>query len=354
MVGGSRRELWPLCRAYKPKPFVDLFNDGSLLARTLQRALRLVGREQLIVVADARLKAALAEQLTGVLPRNLILEPFGRGTAACLGLAAAYVRKRDPAGLLVVLPSDQLVFDEAAFQETLAQAAREARRSDAIVCIGVRPKSAETLYGYIQAGEEYPSPESASFRRVRTFAEKPDLQTALRFVQSGDFFWNSGIFVTSLETLATAFGASTPELHRDLLNIYEAIGTHAERRVIAEAYESFHALSIDSVIMEGGVDVVMLEGVFGWCDPGSWDEVVAAASERTMFSSEHGVPGVVACDAEGLFVRKPEGKVVCVVGAGELIIVDTPDALLVCAKGSADRIGEALEEMRRAGLSDRL
>jgi mannose-1-phosphate guanylyltransferase len=358
MAGGSERELWPMSRAGKPKPFLDLFGDGSLIQNTFRRAARFTRKEHILIVTDRQGRDLLMESGVPIARENIIVEPYARGTATCIALGAANVRKRDPEGVLVVMPSDHVILDEDAFQATLYAALGEARRKDSLVTIGVIPRAPEIVYGYIQAGEVLERPHAdldkgIILHHVRTFAEKPDLATAIRFLESRDFYWNSGIFAADVETLFNAYRRYLPDLYRDMLSVHDAIGTRKEDRVVSGLYSWIHPASIDTAIMEKHGDIVLLTGEFGWHDPGSWDEVSAITKERTVFSGDVGVPGVVAIEAENNFIQKPGGKVVAVVGASDLIIIDTPDALLVCSRGESHRVGKALDLIRRQGFEER-
>ncbi|WP_275245738.1 mannose-1-phosphate guanylyltransferase [Pelodictyon luteolum] len=360
MAGGTERELWPMSRSGMLKPFLDLFGDGPMIQNTIRRAARIARMEHVLVVTDGRGRDMLLASGVIIDPENIIVEPYARGTATCIALGAAHVRKRDPDGVLVVMPSDHVILDEDAFQGILHAAIGEARRMESLVTIGIRPKSPEIVYGYIQAGEVLERPDAGdegkgvTLYRVRIFAEKPDLATAIRFLESRDFYWNSGIFAADVETLFEAYRRCLPDLYRDMLSVHDAIGTRKEELVVSALYSWSHPASIDMAIMEKTGDIVLLTGEFGWHDPGSWDEVAALITERTVFSGEVGVPGVVAVGAENNFVIKPGGKVVAVVGASELIIIDTPDALLVCGREASYRVGEAVHLLRREGFEEHL
>ncbi|TCD47789.1 mannose-1-phosphate guanylyltransferase [Chlorobium sp. N1] len=359
LAGGSGRALWPMSREGKPGPFLDLLGDGPMIRHTIRRARRITSPEHVLVVTDARGRGLLGECGVRLEKGSLILEPFQRGTAAAIALAAAHVRRRDPEAVLVVLPSDHVILNEEAFEAVLLSAVAEARRKESLVLLGIRPRSPETVYGYIQAGRPLGRPHvggctANALYRARSFAEKPDLATAIRFVESGDFYWNSGIFAAHVDVLFEAYRQALPDLYRDMLAIEDAIGTKAEVRVVSEVYSWIHPGSVDAAVMEKVDGIVLLAGEFGWHDPGSWDEVASLVAERRAFAGEGDEPETVRLEGENTFIRKPGGKVVAVIGASELIIVDTPDALLVCAKGESHRIGEALDRLWRERMDEHL
>lgn len=355
LAGGTGRGLWPLSREDRPKPFLDLFGDGPLIRHSLRRARRLVGSDRVLLVADRPVSRLLSESGSDAGDAVVVVEPFERGTAASLALAAAHVRRRDPEAVLVVLPSDQVVLGEDDLHRILVIAVAEARRKEALVSIGVRPRSPETVYGYIQAGRPLGRPHvgpegGVSLSEVRSFAEQPDLGTAIRFLESGDFCWNTGMLASHVDTLFEAYRRCQPDLYRDMLSIQDAIGTKDEERVVSGVYSWIHPESIATAIMEKTEEIVLLTGEFGWHDPGSWDEVASLVAERRAFAGEVQEPGCVEVAGENSFIRKPGGKSVAVVGTSDLIVIDTPDALLVCRRGESHRIGEALDRLRREGL----
>jgi mannose-1-phosphate guanylyltransferase len=353
MAGGIGKSLWPSARKKSPKQFVTLLNGETMISGTVRRIGALVPEERILIVTTHAGLPHIERCLAGFPLSNVIVEPCIRNTAPCIALATAYIRKRDADAVTIVLPSDHLVHDEGAFKRILREGIAIAAEKKGPVTIGVKPRGPETDYGYIQADGElppaHPYAPGAGIRRyrVKAFAEKPDYQTACQFLESSDFFWNSGIFIWHIDTIAREFARSLPDLYRDMLDIYDAIGTERERKVIEDVYSWIHPISIDYGIMEKAENVVVIEGEFGWSDFGNWDEVMKAALEKEHESGEAGDKNLVKIESENLFIRKPEGKMICTVGVSGLIIVDTGDALLVCAKGESHRVAEAVDAMRR-------
>ncbi|NTV98298.1 MAG: NTP transferase domain-containing protein [Chlorobiaceae bacterium] len=358
MAGGTGKTLWPSSRKKTPKQFAPLFDGESMISGTVRRIRSIVPEERVVIVTNPAGKIQLERSLAGFPPANVIVEPGNRKTAPCIALATAYIKKRDPEAITVVLPSDHLVHDERAFTEILREGISIAAEKKGLVTIGVKPRSPETDYGYIQAAEELPPsrPFSHGFDfklyRVKAFAEKPDYHTALQFLESRDFFWNSGVFIWHIDAISREFERSLPDLYKDMLHIYDNIGTERERKVIEDVYSWIHPISIDYGIMEKAENVFVIEGDFGWSDLGNWDEVMKASLEREKGSERIRGEKQVIIASENLFIRRPEGKMVCVIGVRDLIIVDTGDALLVCAKGESHRVGEAVDELRRENLEE--
>ncbi len=360
MAGGSGRILWPVSRKKKPKQFVELFDEGCMIARTLKRITACVREENIFIITSERGRTLLADSLPEFRPQNIIAEPSSRNTAPCIALATAHIRKRDPDAVTVVLPADHLVLDEPAFIKLVRAGIEFARSNEGLVTIGVTADRPETSYGYIQADEELPLPASTAsldgcrFFKVKAFAEKPDYATALQFVESHDFFWNSGVFIWHIDAISREFERSMPDLYKDLISIYESLGTKDEEKVIKDVYSWIHPISIDYGIMEKASSVHMLTGEFGWTDLGCWDEVLKVAESRAAVNGEQHDSRLVQLDCENLYIRKPAGKVICTIGVSDLIIVETDDALLICNRGSSHRVGEVADILRREDLEEYL
>jgi len=352
MAGGPVRALWPAYRRKKPAACLDLFGEGSMIARTLARIAGAVTPERTLIVTSREGRECLVASDLAISPENIIAEPSARNTALCIALATAHIKKRDPDAICVVLPTDHLVRDVGAFSRLLHEAIRVASWKSGLVTIGVVPASPETDYGYIQTAERLEVADRAegssgfSLFRVKTFAEKPDYPTAVQFLESRDFFWNSGVFIWHIDAICREFRRSMPELYRDLLAICDVLGTADEEAVIEDVYSWVHPVSIDYGIMEKADPVFMLAGDFGWTDLVNWDEVakVASSIESTRDACEL---DVVREESSGVFLRTPKGKAVCLIGVNDLIVVDTGDALLICGKGESHKVPQAVDQLKR-------
>ncbi|NTV02931.1 MAG: mannose-1-phosphate guanyltransferase [Chlorobiaceae bacterium] len=352
MAGGIGSNLWPLSRRKMPKQFLQLFNGASMLRDTVERIAGEVVPRNVFIVTGRQHARLIHEYLPDFNRDNVIIEPAVRDTAPCIALATTVIRKRDPDAVTVVLPSDHLVFDILQFRKTVRKGVALAREKRGLVTIGIHADRPETRYGYIQAepsvmvedeGSLYP--EIQQFR-VKTFAEKPDLATAHQFLESRDFWWNSGVFIWHVDTIDREIARSMPDLHKDMASVHAFLGTDREESVIEDVYSWIHPISVDYGVMEKAEKVFMLVGDFGWTDLGCWDEVVKVAGPE---GREGGGPEVVRIDSENVYVRKPGEKAVVAIGVKDLIVVDTPDALLICGAGSSLDIRKAVDVLRREG-----
>jgi mannose-1-phosphate guanylyltransferase len=352
MAGGPAKALWPVARRKQPVQCLDLFHEGTMVARTVKRIMHVVAPERIVVVTSREGKAYLSASGTVIPPGNIIAEPSARNTAPCIALATAHIKTIDPDAVTVVLPSDHDVRDEEAFAGIIEAGVRIAARKNGLVTIGVAATYPETEYGYIQiAGESVEEVavdgvSGFSLYRVKTFAEKPDYATAVQFLESRDFFWNSGIFIWHIDAICREFERSLPELYKDFSNIHQHLGTESTADVIEDVYSWIHPVSIDYGIMEKAEPVFMLAGDFGWTDLVSWDELarVSAFRDNAEDSCELDVQRI---DSQGVFLRKPQGKVVCMIGVNDLIVVDTGDVLLLCAKGESHKVPAVVDQLRR-------
>jgi mannose-1-phosphate guanylyltransferase len=359
MAGGVGSSLWPLSRRKTPKQFVHFFDNGTMIEKTVARTARTVSPDNIYIITNRQGRSHILKNLVNFNRRNIIVEPASRDTAPCIALATAYIKKRDPDAVTIVFPSDHLVFNEEKLNRILKDAISLAREKQCLVTIGIHPDRPETRYGYIQV-EQPETGENAiagdddiELFKVRTFAEKPDYNTAVQFLQSRDFYWNSGIFIWHVDTICKEFSRSMPDLHKDLINILEQIGTEREHAVIEDVYSWIHPISVDYGIMEKADSVYMLAAEFGWTDLGSWDEMVAV-SRRLPDGAMQTDRNIVTFETENVYIRKPEGKAVVVIGMKDVIVVDTKDALLVCRMGESQQVGKAVDSMRREGFEQYL
>jgi mannose-1-phosphate guanylyltransferase len=357
MAGGTGSSLWPLSRKKMPKQFLQLFDDRTMLQNTVQRISGAVPVENIFIITARQHLLLIYEYLPDFDPSNIIVEPTVRDTAPCIALATTVIRKRDPDAVTVVLPSDHLIFDDEQFLRTVRKGISLAREKPGLVTIGIPADRPETRYGYIQAeasimledeGALYPDIQQF---RVKTFAEKPDLGTAHQFLQSRDFWWNSGVFIWHVDTIDREFGRSMPELHKDMATIHAHLGTEREESVIEDVYSWIHPMSVDYGIMEKAERVYMLAGNFGWTDLGCWDEVIKLLGPESIEKEQQ---EVVRFDSENVFIRKPGEKAVVAIGVKDLIVIDTPDALLICSAGSTLDVRKAVDVLKREGLDQYL
>lgn len=361
MAGGVGSRFWPRSRRAHPKQFLDVLGPASLIQNTMGRLQGLVEPENVFVVTHADYVEKTKEHLPAVPEANILAEPVAKNTAPCIALAAARLYALDPDATMLVLPADHLVQNVARFQEVVRAAVKraETREGDApgpLVTIGIRPTHPETGYGYIQfdadgdtdgVADDGPA-DTPKAHRVRTFAEKPDLATAERFLESGDFLWNSGMFIWRAEAILDAMERHLPEVHALFAPLGEDFGTDRQAGAVADAYARTPKVSIDVGIMEKAEDVWVVPGAFGWSDVGDWRAVhsVAEKDERGNAAEGH----ALFHHTSRSYAKARDGRMVAVVGLQDVVVVDAEDAVLVCHRESAQKVKDVVDYLGLHGL----
>lgn len=331
MAGGSGTRFWPASRAALPKQFLRITGERTMLEETIARIERLVPPERVSVIVG-KLHEEISKRLLGSTPTQIMVEPFGRNTAACIGLAALHWRRRDPGVPLVVLPADHFIADRNAFTETLAAAA-ELAAGGSIVTLGIIPTRPETGYGYIQTGAERREASGPECREVTRFVEKPDLATAIGYLESGQYLWNSGIFLFTPETILAEIGAHLPALAEGLAEIDRVIGRDEYDEVLDSVYSRLPSISIDHGIMEKtGRPLYVFRSEFGWSDVGSWQALYELRREDSTAPDSEGnllLGRAWVEDSRNNLVYSTSGRQIALLGVEGLAIIDTGDTLLV-------------------------
>jgi mannose-1-phosphate guanylyltransferase len=350
MAGGVGSRFWPRSREKTPKQLLEIFGSGTMIQNTTARIQPLVSSENTIVVTNAQQYDIVVDQLPSVPKENILAEPVGRNTAACVGLAASWIQRLDPEAVMISLPADHLVHNEDEFRRVLRLAVDVAGETEGLLTIGIQPTHPETGYGYIQFSDDDTNPayKSKGVYRVKTFAEKPNLETAERFLESGDFLWNSGMFVWKVSAILKEIEIHLPELFSQLIGVRRAMGTPGYQGVLEQAYGLIRGISIDYGVMEKAGNVYVVKGDFGWSDVGSWDEVV-----RLSPKDEHGnsVKGLAVMRHSRNNYIDTAGRIVAAVGVEDLIIISTEDAVLVCRKGQSQDVKEIVDYLRRKQMN---
>jgi mannose-1-phosphate guanylyltransferase len=352
MAGGRGTRFWPLGRERKPKHLLPLLDGRSLLQETWSRLTPLVAPERILVVTAARQAREVARQLPQIPPENIIREPVGKNTAACVGLGALHIQRRSPAAIILALPADQLIRDVKAFQLSLRVAIRAAAAAEALVTIGVTPRAPETGYGYIQKGEMITHYEGEPVFRVRSFREKPSRERAEKYLAGGDHYWNGGIFIGRLEVINKAFATHLPPLAQALAAMAPFLGKKGEMKAVAQGYEQLPALSLDVGVLEKHRDTLVVPGHFDWQDLGSWDAFWELKDKDQRGNSLSVKDGLVM-DAADSLVLSPH-KLVVLIGVEDLLVVDTKDALLICRRGRSQEVGLVPGHLRESGKKNYL
>lgn len=360
MAGGVGSRFWPLSRTDHPKQFLDFMGIGrTLLQQTFDRFASLCLPENILVVTNHRYKELVLQQLPGLALDQILLEPDRRNTAPCIAYANQAIRARmrkyeaDPdQASIIVAPSDHLVLKENAFHDTVKLALDQTRSEDSLVTLGIMPSRPDTGYGYIQFDPEGQA-RHPKVKKVRSFTEKPDHDTALTFLESGDFLWNSGIFVWSSGSISKAFSTYLPDMAALFDEIADAIGTEGEAEAVNGIYADCPNVSIDYGIMEKASNVYTVVSDFGWSDLGTWGSLYTQLPkdrEQNVVMGED----IRLYDCERNMVRSSKGRLIVLQGLSDHIVIDTPDALLVCSKHEEQKIRQFVNDLKADGEDERI
>ncbi len=355
MAGGSGTRFWPLSRAQRPKQFLPLTgSDESLIQATATRMAEIVPADAVMVVTAASQSHLVKEQL----PKTAVLaEPVARNTAPCIGLAAIRVLADAGDVPMICVPADHMIRDEEELAKILRAGVEAAAKDDVLVTVGLKPTQPETGYGYIQRG----APAAPGLFKVARFVEKPDRPTAEKYLASGEYFWNSGMFVWRPSVILKEMRTQLPKLAAGLDEIAELWksgrpAAEVEPR-IAEIYSAFEPISIDYGIMERAGNVLMIPGEkFRWSDVGSWSAWAELEAEHVGADGNFVRGDAVTVDSKGCFIRGGDrkGKYIAAVGVEDLIIVETDDAVLICHRDRAQDVKKVVDELHKRGRKELL
>lgn len=349
MAGGSGTRFWPASRRDRPKQFLTLATNTPLLRMTFERLGGLVPPERVWVVTTAATAGASRDILPELPAGNVLAEPVGRNTAACAGFAAHAILSQDPDAICIVLPADHIIGQEERFRSALAAGADLVGREGGLLTFGVQPTTPETGYGYLEVGQEHSRDGEWAVHHLQRFVEKPNLERAQAYLESAQFLWNAGIFAWRAVDLLEEIRRQLPELAEGLDRLADALSSPNADATVARVYPSLPATSVDFGVMEGAQKCWTVPVDFPWSDVGSWS---ALAEEIQGDSSGNHCRGRVhATDSSGN-VLVSTGPVLSVVGVNDLVVVATPDAVLVVPKDEAQRVKEVVEALRDKGWED--
>ncbi len=342
MCGGIGSRFWPYSRTNLPKQFIDFLGTGrSLLQMSYDRILSIVPKENIIVVTNADYAPLVKEQLPEISAENILLEPARRNTAPCIAWAAYHIAARDPKASMIVTPSDHLITREREFEASVTRGFEFVESRDALLTLGITPTRPETGYGYIQIGSEV----ETDINKVKTFTEKPNLELAKVFLASGEFFWNSGIFLWSAESICKAFHEYSPEIAAKFDEGKELFGTVEETEFIKTNFPACMSISIDFAVMEKAQNVYVETVRFGWNDLGTWSALYDQSPKNRDANVTQNC-NVLAYNSTGNIFAVRGEKLVVVDGLKDYIVADAGDVLLVCPKSEEQRIKQMVNDAK--------
>jgi len=339
MAGGIGSRFWPLSRTNMPKQFLDILGVGTtLLQQTFERFCQIIPSENIYIVSNAEYKEIIELQLPKLKRENILSEPYRRNTAPCVAYAAYRIKQIDPEALMVVAPSDHLILKEEKFLSQVVAGLDFVGSHDALLTLGMVPSRPETGYGYIQAnGEKVVEKLGNTYRKVKTFTEKPDLKLANIFLKSGDFYWNSGIFFWSLKSIIQAFEFYLPEISTSFEDGTQIYNTAGEANFIEKTYAGCKNISIDYGIMEKADNVYVLTTDIGWSDLGTWGSLFEQKSKDINNNALIG-DNIFIYDVKDSLVSVSGKQMVVLQGLENFIVVQSDDILLVCKREEEQRI----------------
>lgn len=344
MAGGIGSRFWPVSRTNYPKQFLDILQTGkTLIQATYDRFASFIPPENIFVVTSAEYINIVKKQLPQLPLQNIIGEPSRKNTAPCIAYISFKLLKQDPQASLIVAPADHLILDPIAFTKVCLEALAFVKKHRALITLGIKPTHPNTGYGYIQY-EQYAV--SDNVYKVKTFTEKPSRELATTFLASGEFLWNAGIFVWQVKQILSAFEQYLPEMYEVFAAEQEAFNTTGETEAINRIYPQCTNISIDFGIMEKADNVYIIPSSFGWSDLGTWNSAYENLEKDYL---ENAVAGenVIVFDTHRCMIHNQQSKLMVLQGLEDVIVVDTPDVLLICRKDKEQEIKEYVAEVKR-------
>jgi mannose-1-phosphate guanylyltransferase len=353
LAGGLGAKLWPRSTEKKPKQYTHMIGEGTLLQNTYERLVNYFDKDDIFVVTGYEHRVITREQLPNLNEENIIYEPFGKNTAPAIALSAHYIRQKNYSDdtIMYVFPSDHNISNLGEFYHSLDIAGGCADFSDDIITIGIHPMRPETKFGYIQIKNGNPGVNpyyESGLKQCLTFAEKPDIGTARRFVESGDFLWNSGIFVWKISTVMAAFRKYLTEINERFIDLVPMFGKDNYVDYLQNIYRQIPSISIDYGILEKAENVRCVKASFNWSDLGNWDELYRISMKD---ASNNVIKGdVISLNNKNCFVMA-QGKMIGIIGCDDLVVIDSDDAILICKKGESEDVQDLVDFLRRKHMN---
>jgi len=351
MAGGVGSRFWPISRTQKPKQFLDILGTGkSLLQQTYSRFARICPPENIYIVTSEMYEKQVAEQLPQLNVEQILAEPARRNTAPCIAYSNLKIMSKNPDANIVVAPSDHLILDETKFVEVIEKSFEFVSQNSTLLTLGINPTRPETGYGYIQIDEE--KPNNFNFiNKVKSFTEKPDKETAEKFLESGEFVWNSGIFIWSLKSIDKAFDKFLPEIAQIFSNTNNVATIEKELSFVKEAYAECKNISIDNGIMEHAQNVYVYPTEFGWSDLGTWDSLYEL-SDKNEDGNASNYDNVLSYNTKNTLINIPKDKLLVVDGLDGYIIAESDNILMITKRDNEKKIREFVKDVELKKGSD--
>lgn len=341
MAGGIGSRFWPMSRTAFPKQFIDILGTGqTLIQQTFERLLKIAPKENILIVTNEIYQSLVLEQID-IKVEQILLEPSRRNTAPCIAYANHKIKKKNPNANIIVAPSDHLILKEDHFIEVIEKALDFTANNDALVTLGIKPSRPDTGYGYIQFDDS----NDDEIKKVKTFTEKPDLELAKQFLTSGDFSWNSGMFIWSLNSIDKAFTKLLPEVNNLFQEQESKLDTAEESKAIEDIYSVSKSISIDYGIMEKSENVYVISADIGWSDLGTWGSIYTHLPQDKNKNAIVG-KNVMLYDSNDCIVSVPKEKLVVLQGLTGYIVVEANDTLLVCKKDDEQKIKDFVTDIK--------
>jgi mannose-1-phosphate guanylyltransferase len=345
MAGGAGTRFWPSSTKDHPKQFIDILGTGeTLLQATFRRYAAFIPKENIFISTNTQYVNLVLTQLPELNPENVIPEPARRNTAPCILYACMKLKKRNPSANIVISPSDHLITNEQAYQEAILKALTETEQNNFLLTLGIKPHAPKTGFGYIQFSDSIKALDP-DIKKVKTFTEKPDLEHAKMFLESGDFLWNAGIFVWNANSILNAFDKYLPDMYLALEAGWEQLNSGDELAFINKIYGTLENESIDYGILEKAKNVYVLPTDFGWSDLGTWgalEELIEPDESKNIIINEN----ALAPQSLNNLIAIPKGKIAIIAGVEDLIVVDSEKALLICRKDDEQTLKSYVSELR--------
>ena len=338
MAGGVGSRFWPMSTTDRPKQFIDVLGTGrTLLQLTLDRFAGIVDPENVWIVTNMKYADIVHEQLPEVPRTNILCEPCRRNTAPCIAYVSWRIKKKDSKANIVVTPSDHIVMDTVEFKRVIAQCMKFTGETDAVLTLGMKPSRPETGYGYIQADLSYSSPRNKEIYRVDSFREKPDLETALRYIKNKSYFWNAGIFIWNVNTIVNAFRVYQPAMSKIFDDMMDVYGTEHEQEEIDRRFPECESISVDYAIMEKAEEIFVCPADFGWSDLGTWGSLLMQ-TKHDMYGNSIIGDNISVYDTNNCIIHAMNEKRVVVQGLDGYIVAEEDGRLLICQLAEEQRI----------------